>query len=108
NALRWLAENRRRLAPAVLVLAVVVIGAEMARGVPRETSVHVRLAEPEGVREVGIDYLGSNGSTASARFAFPHGAQPRLDDTRELAPGHYTLRVDIRRADGTSSADERD
>lgn len=108
NALRWLAENRRRLAPLVLVLAVVVVGAEASRAVPRETRVHVRLSDPAAVREVGIDYLGTSGAATSARFSYPRGAQPRVDDVRDLAPGHYTLHVDVLRADGSSSADERE
>jgi hypothetical protein len=89
RALSWLAQNRRRVAPLVLVGGVVLVFGPLADAAPRETSLRLRLAEPGAVREVGLSVLEAGEPVLGLRLPFARGAPPRIDESLDLPPGRY-------------------
>lgn len=101
--LTWLAEHRRRLAPAVLVVGVVLVINPLARTAPRRTHLRLKLAEPQGVRTVTLSVLDAGEPILGVRLAYAAGAPDRIFEELELRAGHYDVRVDVTRvgdADG--------
>lgn len=106
--LRWFGAHRRRLAPFVLVAAVIVIAIQAQQTVPRETHVRLRLSNPSSIREVTLTYEAeANGDTTGTRWAFPEGAPERLNDTPSLSPGRYALQIDVLRVGGRQTPQSR-
>jgi hypothetical protein len=104
RALSWLAQNRRRLAPLVLVGGVALVLGPLAEVAPRETSVRLRLAEPDAVREVGLSVLEAGEPVLGLRLPFARGAPPRIDESLDLPPGRYELHIDVTRGEGATRA----
>jgi hypothetical protein len=102
RALSWLAQNRRRVAPLVLVGGVVLVFGPLADAAPRETSLRLRLAEPGAVREVGLSVLEAGEPVLGLRLPFARGAPPRIDESLDLPPGRYELHIDVTRGEGAS------
>ena len=75
KALEALVKNRRRLAPAVLLVGVALVATQLWAYVPRETELQLELGElHEQVVEVRLAYLQNGAEIRVARFGFPSGA----------------------------------
>jgi hypothetical protein len=104
RALSWLAQNRRRLAPLVLVGGVALVLGPLADAAPRETSLRLRLADPGAVREVGLSVFDAGEPVLGLRLPFTRGAPPRIDESLDLPPGRYELHIDVTRGEGATRA----
>ncbi len=104
RALDWLARHRRRLTPLVLVGGVALVAGPLADAAPRETSVRLRLAEPGAVREVGLSVFEGGEPVLGLRLPYARGAPARIDESLDLPPGRYELRIDVTRGEGEARA----
>lgn len=93
--------HRRRIASAVLVLFVLVVGLDLAHTVPRETHLAIEMGSGRhDVRAIELSYVAGEQAALTARRRFPDGAPARLEDTVDLVPGHYEVHVDLSYEDG--------
>jgi hypothetical protein len=90
--------TKRRVATAVAVLGVILVGSQLARVWPR--NVEVSYALDPGVIEVDVDYLQEGEAVASARFRQPDPKTTVVRHTVRLQPGEYQARITVYRSDG--------
>ncbi|MFO0686278.1 MAG: hypothetical protein U0234_29715 [Sandaracinus sp.] len=99
--------HRRRIATAVLVLFVLVVGLDLAHTVPRETHLAIELgAHHREVRAIELSYVAEEQAALTARRRFPDGAPSRIEDTLDLVPGRYEVRMDLAYEDGHAETRE--
>lgn len=97
----FFADNRRRIAGAVLVVFVLVVAIDLSRTVPRETRLAFDLGpDHDDVRAIELAYTCGDEAVEQARHRYPDGAPARLTDTLDLVPGRYEVRVDLVFVDG--------
>lgn len=89
-------KHRRKVAPLVLGLGVLVVGGELQRNAPRETDIEY-LFGPDHARVVGarIAYMLEGEEVQTARFTFASGAPASIHHIVDLAPGRYTVVVEV-------------
>jgi hypothetical protein len=94
-------DRRRRYAPLVLVLAVVVVGNELWSGMPRNTRLEYRLG-PDHARvvEMRVVYVQDGEEIRGVSFHYPEGAPPRVAHQLELPSGHYEVSLELTDRDG--------
>jgi hypothetical protein len=92
-----LLEQRRKVAPAVLLIGAVVVGTQLFDEVPRDVELNYALG-PDHDEIVGLtlSYEQSGEEVSVADFSWPNGAPPRLHHEVELAPGTYRVRAELR------------
>ena len=90
--------RRRRIATAVAVVGVLLVGSRLARAWPRSVEVDY-LLEP-GVVKLDVDYLYEGEAVASARFRQPDPKSTLIQHTVRLRPGEYQARITVYRSDG--------
>lgn len=94
---KLLLEHRRRLAPAVLLIGLIVVGATVFDAMPRETEIRYDLGpRHRDIESARIAYLMEGDVVHGARFSFEGGAPPSLRHTVELAPGRYEVKAELR------------
>ncbi len=99
--------HRRRIASAVLVIFVLVVGLDLAHTVPRETHLALELgAGHRDVRAIEMSYVAGEQAALTARRRFPEGAPARIEDTVDLVPGRYEVRMDLTYEDGHAESRE--
>lgn len=92
----WL-DHRKRFAPLVAVLAVVVIGSVLLGGMPREVEIRYDLgADHEAFSEVSLSYRQQGESVQEVRFDYPGGAPAQFRHRIELVPGRYAIEASLR------------
>ena len=94
-------QKRRRFAPLVLGLGVLVVGLNVQRATPQETRVRLRFPAQNQVREVEVAYLVQNEVAVTSNHRFAERAPERVESTASLSPGHYTVRIEL--TDSTAS-----
>jgi len=91
----WL-KYRKRLAPFVILVGLVVVGGTVFDASPRETEIRYDLGPGHGeVREARIVYVTEGEEVKGVRFQWDDGAPPSLRHTVELSPGRYDIRADV-------------
>lgn len=99
----WL-KHRKRLAPFVILVGLVVVGSTVFDASPRETEIRYDLGpQHETVREARIVYFTEGQEVKGVRFHWDRGAPPSLRHTVELSPGRYDIQVDLMEAEGHRS-----
>src|SRR5687767_11810530 len=94
--------HRRRMAPIVLGLAVLVVGTEVMGAMPHETDVELRLgADHAEVVEARVSYLLDGEEMHGSRFTWPGGAPERVRQAIDLPGGRYEVEIDLRTHDHT-------
>jgi hypothetical protein len=100
--------NRRRFAPAVLILALGAIGGEVLSAWPHETEVRYDFGpEHRSVRVARIAYVLDGDEAKGARFEWSDGAPEVFRHVVELEPGRYDVVADIDGDDGQHARIER-
>ena len=94
-------QRRRRFAPLVLGLGVLVVGLTVQRATPHETRLRLRLPAQNHVREVEVAYLVADEVAVTSNFRYADHAPTTVDATAELSPGRYTVRVQMTEASTT-------
>jgi hypothetical protein len=89
---------RRRIATAISVVGIVLVGSHLARVWPR--TVEVAYTLDPGIVAVDVDYLQDGEAAASARFRQPDAKTTAVRHTVRLQPGEYQARIAVYRADG--------
>ncbi len=101
-------KQRRRLAPAVAVAALLVVGHGLWNSRPRQTEVRVRLGSGHAsVVELEVRFVQDGDEMHGLRLAFPEGAPPLVPCRVELGPGRYQIKVELLHRDGKRSRLER-
>lgn len=91
----WL-KHRKRLAPLVILVGLVVVGATVFDASPRETEIRYDLGpRHEDVVEARIVYVTEGQEVKGVRFQWDDGAPPSLRHTVELAPGRYDIQAEV-------------
>lgn len=104
SAARALFANRRRFAPAVIAIGVLIVGGQLMGSAPREVHLRYDLGEAHAeVEETELDYFLAGERIQSVRFAYPEGAPARLDHRVSVAPGRYDVVVTLRTPTGARS-----
>ena len=94
---RALWNQRRRLAPVVLVIGLVVVGAPLLDVWPHETEVRLRLgADHEALRHVRITYFSGAEAVTQVALRYEGGAPEIVSHTVELYPGRYRVEIELR------------
>lgn len=88
-------QRRRRFAPLVLGLGVLVVGINVQRSLPHETRVRLRFPTQNHVREVEVAYLLRDEVAVTSNYRYADHAPERVDASAELSPGRYTVRVEL-------------
>jgi len=89
--------GRRRLAPLVLVLALLVVGGVVYRAYPRD--VHLRYAlgpDHSGVHDLWLRYELDGEEVCGTRRHYEQGAPEHVFHDVSLAEGRYTIRAELR------------
>lgn len=87
---------RRRIAPAIAVAAILVVGGSMMSGVPREVHVRYSLGPAHSdIQELRIVYVIEGETVKGVRFDYPEGAPERVNHRIELPPGRYTIEATL-------------
>lgn len=93
----FLLRHRRRIAPIVLGVAVVVVGTPLLEAVPRETDVHLDFgADHLRVSSAEITFASDATAVHGVRLDYPDGAPRRVEHTADLPPGDYDVRIELR------------
>lgn len=105
---RALVSRRRKLAPAVLLIGAVVIGAELWSQVPQQADVEYVLGSRHAdVVELRVGYLLEGEELHGVSFRYPEGAPRVVRHEVSLPSGRYTIALEVRRRRGTSRRVER-
>ncbi len=97
-------EHRRRFAPIVMIVGLLVVGGQLFGAFPRETEVRYRLGpEHRDVTSARISYVAEGEEALGARFDWREGAPESVRDTVSLIPGRYEVRAEL---SGAGSARE--
>lgn len=108
QVLRNAVEQRRRVASAIAVAAVLVVGFELWKSYPRETEIRVALgAGHEKVVELGVRFHQDGDEMHGVRLSFPDGAPRLVPCLVRLGPGRYRVAVELRLGDGRRLSFER-
>lgn len=101
----FLKTHRRRIAPLVLGAAVLIVGREWQDHAPSDVEVELPLGERHAdVTRVDVSFEESNELVHHVSLRYPEGAPEAVRHTVELAPGRYTVAVDLTmRGDGIES-----
>jgi hypothetical protein len=93
---------RRRLAPVVLVLGLVVSGRLAYDAVPRSQPLRLVFGEAQrtSVQSLRVTYVQDDEALAGLERHFPEGAPRELVLSPSLSPGEYDLAVELRDAGG--------
>lgn len=95
---------RRRLAPALLVLALLLFGKLAHEEIPRTQEVRFVLTpEHEGARTVRVTYAEAGEALTGIERRFPEGAPPEFSHVTSLRPGRYDVDIEVTRSDGRVS-----
>ena len=87
----WL-EHRKRLAPAVVIAAVAVVGNVLLGAFPREVTIRYDLGPAHAaVTEARIAYTLSGEEVKGVRYGYESGAPAFITHTLELSPGRYEV-----------------
>lgn len=94
--LSFLKTHRRRIAPLVLGAAVLVVGREWQDHAPRDVAVELPIgARHADVTQVDVSIEESDELVHHVSLRYPEGAPEHVLHTVELAPGRYTVAVDL-------------
>jgi hypothetical protein len=104
-----LLEKRAKVAPLVLVIGALVVGANLFDEVPRDVELNYLLGpDHDEIVGLGLSYAQGQEHFANAEFSWPEGAPPRLHHEVELPPGRYRVRAELRdRSDRTRTIERR-
>ncbi|UJR84704.1 hypothetical protein [Sandaracinus amylolyticus] len=103
----WMRTHRRRWAPALAIVAALVVGREVLGSTPREVDVELPIgAEHADIRRVDVTYLESDALVHHVSLRYPSGAPESVRHTVELAPGRYVVAVDLVHEDGATESRE--
>jgi len=93
---------RRRLAPLLLVVAVLLFGKIAHEETPREQLVRYSLspAQQSTARELRVTYTADGDVLTGLQQRFPAGAPAEFTHTTSLKPGRYSLSIDLISRDG--------
>jgi hypothetical protein len=92
---------RRRLAPALLIVGLLLFGKLAHEEIPRTQEVRFVLTpEHEGARAVRVTYAEAGEAVTGLERRFPDGAPREFSHVTSLRPGHYDLAIEITRPDG--------
>jgi hypothetical protein len=106
--LKLLLKQRRRLASAIVVAAVLVVGFELWNSHPRETEIRVALgAGHRNVVGLGLRFVQEGEEMHGLRLAFTGGAPRVVPCMVRLGPGRYRVRGELRLGDGRRIEFER-
>jgi hypothetical protein len=96
RAIRWVWDRRRRVAPIVMIVGLLVVGGQLFGVVPRETEVRYRLGPEHGdVTSARIAYVADGEEALGARFDWHDGAPESVHHTVSLIPGRYEVRAEL-------------
>lgn len=88
--------NRRRFAPAVLILGVLVVGLSLQRAMPKPTRFRFGLGPDHGrVTRAVVEYLHDGERVQTVDLRWPGGGPKSFDHEVDLAEGSYELRVTL-------------
>lgn len=106
RARRFLRRHRVRLARMALFAFAALVLVDLSGVLPTEVHVVLPLgADHADAVVVAIDVLDESGETArSVRLRFTEGAPASVEQSIELPPGRYTVRLEAERADGSRYA----
>jgi hypothetical protein len=85
--------TRRRVATAIAVIGVILVGSQLARAWPRD--VQISYTVDPTVTAVDVDYLQEGEAVASARFRPPTTGPMAVQHTVRLRPGEYRARITV-------------
>lgn len=105
GVLSFLKTHRRRIAPLVLGAAVLVVGREWQDHAPSDVEVELPIGERHAdVTRVDVSFEEADELVHHVSLRYPEGAPESVRHTVELAPGRYTVAVDLTmRGDETES-----
>ncbi len=87
---------RRRVAPAIALAALLVVGGSMMSGVPRDVHIRYDLGPAHAeVRSLRIAYTLEDETVKGVRFDYPEGAPSRVNHRLELPPGRYRVEATL-------------
>ncbi|MEM7434925.1 MAG: hypothetical protein AAF436_07220 [Myxococcota bacterium] len=93
--------TRRRLATAVALVGIAVVGGQLAKAWPREVEVAYR---PDiGVHRLDVDIVLDGEAIASARFRRLPDDTTDVLHTVSLPPGQYEARITVYGPDGAGT-----
>lgn len=102
NLFPVLGRSRARIARLALVVAAVVIVAQVYGASPRETRIELVLGPSHlEVIEVRLAYLQRGVEYKAVRFSFPGGAPPRIPHRTDLPAGHFEVNLWLTRRSGS-------
>ncbi|MDH4282605.1 MAG: hypothetical protein OEV36_08140 [Myxococcales bacterium] len=88
--------TKRRIAAAIALLGVLLVGSQLARAWPRNVS--IRYAVEPDVTRVEVDYLQKGRAVASVRFRQLDGRTRLIRHAVRLQPGVYEVRITLYRS----------
>jgi hypothetical protein len=89
--------KRQKLAPLVVIVALVLVGSRIGGAVPRDVHVRYELGPAHGaLYEARIGYRLEGDEVKVVRFTYPHGAPGAIDHHVSLPPGRYEIVADLR------------
>ena len=89
---------KRRIAFAIAILGVVLVGSQLARAWPRDVS--ITYAVDPDVVEIAVDYVQAGQAAESVRFRQLDAKTKLIQHTARLQPGVYEARITLYRAGG--------
>ena len=102
-------ELRRRLAPLMLVLGLLVMGKLAHEEVPRDQDVELLLSKPQqDASSVRIAYAHDGEDVSYVELRYEGGAPARVRHRPSLRPGLYDVQIDLGYRDGRVEHVKRD
>lgn len=105
RSVKALWNQRRRFAPAVLLIGMAVVGSQLLDVWPHETEVRLHLGDHGGADRVRITYWAEGEAITEVELRYDHGAPEVVTHTVELYPGRYRVEVELRSADALRRAE---
>lgn len=103
----WMRTHRRRWAPALAIVAALVVGREVLGATPREVDVELPLGPTHAdLRQVDVSFLEADELVHHVSLRYPEGAPESVRHRVELAPGSYVVAVDLVHEGGATESRE--
>ncbi len=106
--LQRLLAHRRRLAPLVLIVGVLLVGSQLWEAVPQETEIHYRLGpQHEEIRSISLSYQTGGEEVVRTDFRWPAGAPRTVPHAVSLPPAEYLIEAEVRASSGSRHLERR-
>ena len=92
-------ERRRRFAPVILLLGLLIVGKLAHDEMPRDQELTFVLPSAN-IEALRVTYSAGDELYGGIERRFPHGAPALLSHTPSLPPGRYQLSVEMMERDG--------